>query len=221
MAKRILVIEDEAAIRDLICMNLEVSGYETVVFGDGIEVSEALKKEHKYDCALLDIMLPGKDGFALLPELSGYQIPVIFLTAKGDIQSKIKGLTEGAEDYLVKPFEMLELLVRLEKVMARQGKQEDCIRIRNVEIYPEKRVVKKDGEKVYLMPMEFDCLMLFVRNKNKALTRKQLLNALWNVEFEGETRTVDAHVGRIRKKLDFQDVIQTIPRIGYRLEVEE
>ena len=89
------------------------------------------------------------------------------------------------------------------------------------EIYPEKRVVKKDGEKVYLMPMEFDCLMLFVRNKNKALTRKQLLNALWNVEFEGETRTVDAHVGRIRKKLDFQDVIQTIPRIGYRLEVEE
>ena len=208
MAKRILVIEDEAAIRDLICMNLEVAGYETVVFGDGIEVSEALKKEHKYDCALL-------------PELSGYQIPVIFLTAKGDIQSKIKGLTEGAEDYLVKPFEMLELLVRLEKVMARQGKQEDCIRIRNVEIYPEKRVVKKDGEKVYLMPMEFDCLMLFVRNKNKALTRKQLLNALWNVEFEGETRTVDAHVGRIRKKLDFQDVIQTIPRIGYRLEVEE
>ena len=205
MAKRILVIEDEAAIRDLICMNLEVAGYETVVFGDGIEVSEALKKEHKYDCALLDIMLPGKDGFALLPELSGYQIPVIFLTAKGDIQSKIKGLTEGAEDYLVKPFEMLELLVR----------------IRNVEIYPEKRVVKKDGEKVYLMPMEFDCLMLFVRNKNKALTRKQLLNALWNVEFEGETRTVDAHVGRIRKKLDFQDVIQTIPRIGYRLEVEE
>ena len=105
--------------------------------------------------------------------------------------------------------------------MARQGKKEDCIRIRNVEIYPEKRVVKKDGEKVYLMPMEFDCLMLFVRNKNKALTRKQLLNALWNVEFEGETRTVDAHVGRIRKKLDFQDVIQTIPRIGYRLEVEE
>ena len=115
MAKRILVIEDEAAIRDLICMNLEVAGYETGVFGDGIEVSEALKKEHKYDCALLDIMLPGKDGFALLPELSGYQIPVIFLTAKGDIQSKIKGLTEGAEDYLVKPFEMLEKLADLGK----------------------------------------------------------------------------------------------------------
>ena len=93
MAKRILVIEDEAAIRDLICMNLEVAGYETVVFGDGIEVSEALKKEHKYDCALLDIMLPGKDGFTLLPELSGYQIPVIFLTAK-DADSVLKGLGE-------------------------------------------------------------------------------------------------------------------------------
>lgn len=221
MAKRILIVEDEAAICDLICMNLGVTGYETVAFGDGMEVSEALKEEHDYDCALVDIMLPGKDGFALLPELVGYQIPVIFLTAKGDIQSKIKGLTEGAEDYLVKPFEMLELLVRLEKVMARHGKQEDCIRIRNVEIYPEQRVVKKDGKEVYLKPMEFDCLMLFVRNKNKALTRRQLLTELWGVEFEGETRTVDAHVGRIRKKLDFQDIIRTIPRIGYRLEEEE
>ena len=217
---RILIVEDEIAIVELIQAGLAKAGYAYDYALDGAAAAEKIEQD-EYDLILLDIMLPGKDGFALLPELSGYQIPVIFLTAKGDIQSKIKGLTEGAEDYLVKPFEMLELLVRLEKVMARQGKQEDCIRIRNVEIYPEKRVVKKDGEKVYLMPMEFDCLMLFVRNKNKALTRKQLLNALWNVEFEGETRTVDAHVGRIRKKLDFQDVIQTIPRIGYRLEVEE
>ncbi len=221
MSTRILVIEDEAAINDLICMNLEVAGYETDSFLDGLEASEALRRCHDYGCALVDVMLPGRDGFALLPELGSYGIPVIFLTAKGDLASKVKGLTEGAEDYIVKPFEMLELLVRIDKVLQRYRRGQACIRIRDVEIDPEKRTVTKNGQEVYLKPMEYDCLMMFVRNKNKALTRKQLLAALWGVEFEGETRTVDAHVGRIRKKLDFQDVIKTIPRIGYRLEVDE
>lgn len=217
---RILVIEDEAAINDLICMNLEVAGYETEAFLDGAAAGDALDRNHEYDCALVDVMLPGKDGFALLPELRSYGIPVIFLTARGDLASKVKGLTEGAEDYIVKPFEMLELLVRIDKVLQRSRPMTQTIRIRDVEINPDQRVVRKGGQEVYLKPMEFDCLMMFVRNKNKALTRKQLLCALWGVEFEGETRTVDAHVGRIRKKLDFQDVIKTIPRIGYRLEVD-
>ncbi len=221
MEKRILVIEDEEAINDLICMNLEIAGYETQSFLDGEEAGNALDTDHNYDCALVDIMLPGKDGFALLPQLSAYGIPVIFLTAKGDIHSKIKGLTEGAEDYIVKPFEMLELLVRLDKVLKRNQAEETRIRIRDVTIEPQKRKVTKNGNEVYLKPMEFDCLMMFVQNPNKVLTRKQLLGALWGIEFEGETRTVDAHVGRIRKKLDFQDVIKTVPRVGYCLEVEE
>lgn len=221
MSIHILVIEDEAAINDLISMNLEVAGYEVTQFFDGDEVSGSLEEQHDYDCALVDIMLPGKDGFALLPELKNYGIPVIFLTAKGDLTSKVKGLKDGAEDYIVKPFEMLELLVRVEKVLERHCVKRDLVKIGDVEIDTEKRVVTKAGEEIYLKPMEYDCLMMFVRNRNKALTRQQLLTGLWGVEFEGETRTVDAHVGRIRKKLGFQDVIKTIPRIGYRLEVDE
>ncbi len=221
MSERILVIEDEEAINDLICMNLEVAGYEAAPFYDGEKAQEALKKDHAYGCAVVDVMLPGKDGFELLPTLRACGIPVIFLTAKSDVQSKIRGLTEGAEDYMVKPFEMLELLVRIDKILERHRTAKERIQIRDVEIFPEERKVLRDGADVYLKPMEFDCLMMFVKNKNKALTRSQLLHALWGVSFEGETRTVDAHVGRIRKKLGFQDVIQTIPRIGYRLTLDE
>lgn len=221
MGAHILVIEDEEAINDLICMNLEVTGYQVTSFFDGEEVSKSLPTKHSYDCALVDVMLPGKDGFTLLPELKKYGIPVIFLTARGEVQNKVRGLKEGAEDYIVKPFEMLELLVRIEKVLERNGKNDHLICIYDVEIDTEKRTVMKDGKEVYLKPMEYECLLMFVRHKNKALTRGQILGALWGMEFEGETRTVDAHVGRIRKKLNWGNVIKTIPTIGYRLEVDE
>ena len=195
--------------------------FKVLTNADNENKEETLKKEKDFDLALVDIMLPGKDGFALLPELQKAGIPVIFLTAKADVQSKVRGLKEGAEDYIVKPFEMLELLVRVEKVLERHQKGREILKVRDVEIDTEKRSVTKVGEEIYLKPMEYDCLLMFVRHKNKALTREQLLKALWGVDFEGETRTVDAHVGRIRKKLGFQDVIRTIPRIGYRLEVDE
>ena len=217
----ILVIEDEEAINDVISMSLRATGYETVSFLDGDDASVSLENRHDYDCAVVDVMLPGKDGFELLPELLKYEIPVIFLTAKGELQNKVKGLTKGAEDYMVKPFEMLELLIRIDKILKRRGSFQEKITIYDVVIDREKRVVTKGGQEVYLKPMEFDCLMMLARNKNRALTRSQLLGALWGMEFEGETRTVDAHIGRIRKKLGFEDVIKTIPRIGYRLEVEE
>ena len=204
MSAHILVIEDEEAINDLICMNLEVTGYQVTAFFDGNEASKGLSEKDDYDCALLDVMLPGKDGFALLPELN-----------------KVRGLKEGAEDYLVKPFEMLELLVRIEKVLERNGRVNSLIQIYDVVIDTEKRTVTKDGQEVYLKPMEYECLLLFVRHKNKALTRKQILGTLWGMEFEGETRTVDAHVGRIRKKLGWGNVIKTIPTVGYRLEGDE
>ena len=144
----------------------------------------------------------------------------IFLTAKGDVTSKVKGLKSGAEDYMVKPFEMMELLVRIEKVFERHGKGSLEIRVRDITIHPLMRKVSRNGQEIPLKPMEFDCLMLFVKNKNIALTREQLLHSLWGVEFDGETRTIDVHVGRIRKKLGWQEVIRTIPRIGYRLEVD-
>ena len=201
MKARILVIEDEPAINNLLCMNLEVTGYQTVSYLDGNDASEGIAWDHEFQCALVDIMLPGKDGYTLLP-------------------SKVKGLKEGAEDYIVKPFEMLEVMVRLEKVLERHGNLQEQIQIDDITIDTISHTVTRNGEEIYLKPMEYNCLMMFVRNPNKALTREQLLAGLWGVEFEGETRTVDAHVGRIRKKLGWQGRIKTIPRIGYRLEVE-
>ena len=220
MKARILVIEDEPAINDLLCMNLEVAGYQTTSYLDGKEASEGIAADHDFQCALVDIMLPGKDGYSLLPELNRYGIPVIFLTARADIASKVKGLKEGAEDYIVKPFEMLEVMVRLEKVLERHGNTSGTIQMEDVTIDTDSHTVTKAGQEIYLKPMEYNCLMMFVQNPNKALTREQLLAGLWGIEFEGETRTVDAHVGRIRKKLGWQEKIKTIPRIGYRLEVE-
>lgn len=218
--KKILVIEDENAINDLICMNLEVAGYEPVPFFDGEEFSRHLEEQDDYDLALLDIMLPGKDGFILLEELKEHHIPVIYLTAKGDLPSKVKGLRSGAEDYIVKPFEMLELLVRIDNVLKR-FKHEDFeeIHIRDVVINEKKRTVYKNGKEIPMQPMEFDCLLAFWKYRNRVMTRDQILNILWGVDFQGESRTVDVHVGNIRKKLDFTDVIITVPRVGYRMEV--
>lgn len=218
---KILVIEDEEAINSVISMSLKATGYRVTSFLDGDTASAALEKQHDYGCAVVDIMLPGKDGFALLPELRQYEIPVIFLTARSDLSDKVRGLTEGAEDYMTKPFEMLELLVRIDKVLKRNSTYDMDIHIRDVVIHTEKRTVTKNGKEIYLKPKEFDCLMMLARNKNKALTRSKLLGALWGIEFEGETRTVDAHVGRLRKKLGFEEVIRTIPRVGYRLEADE
>ena len=218
--KKILVIEDETAINDLICMNLEIAGYEPIPFFDGEQFSSHLMDNSDYDLALLDIMLPGKDGFELLEELKRYDIPVIYLTAKGDLPSKVKGLRSGAEDYIVKPFEMLELLVRVDKVLNRFRKdKEEEIRIRDVVINEQSRTVTKNGIEISLQPMEYNCLLTFWKYRNRVLTRDQMLNILWGVDFEGESRTVDVHVGNLRKKLDFGDVIKTVPRVGYRMEV--
>ncbi len=218
--KKILVIEDEIAINDLICMNLEIAGYQPIPFFDGMEFSRHLKEQDDYALALLDIMLPGKDGFELLGELKEHGIPVIYLTAKGDLPSKVKGLRSGAEDYMVKPFEMLELLVRMDNILKRCGKVEnEEICIRDVVIKKKKRTVHKNGVEISMQPMEFDCLLVFWKYRNRVITRDQILNILWGVDFEGESRTVDVHVGNIRKKLDFSDVIITVPRVGYRMEV--
>ena len=218
--ERILVIEDETAINDLICMNLEIAGYEPIPFFDGEQFSSHLMDNSDYNLALLDIMLPGKDGFELLEELKRYDIPVIYLTAKGDLPSKVKGLRSGAEDYIVKPFEMLELLVRVDKVLNRFRKdKEEEIRIRDVVINEQSRTVTKNGIEISLQPMEYNCLLTFWKYRNRVLTRDQMLNILWGVDFEGESRTVDVHVGNLRKKLDFGDVIKTVPRVGYRMEV--
>lgn len=211
----ILIVEDETAINELLRRNLELVGHRCRSVYDGEAAVEVLE-EQAFDLMLLDIMLPGLDGFEVYREAG--EIPTIFLTAKGGLTDRVKGLRMGADDYMVKPFEMLELLVRMEKVLKRRQDGQSFIRIRNVTVYPEKRVVEKDGKEVPFTPMEFDCLLLLLENRNRPVTREQLLAKLWGVDFDGETRTIDVHIGRIRRKLDFGDVIRTIPRIGYRLE---
>ena len=218
MAIDILVVEDDTAISELICMNLEVTGYEVVPVLDGNEVEGTLEKEEDFDLALLDIMLPGKDGFELLGVMKEYGIPVIYITAKADVNSKIKGLRSGAEDYIVKPFEVLELLVRVEKVLERTGKQKEIIQVKDLEIHLSEHKVTRNGQTVSLKPMEYDLLVLLAKNKNVAFTREQMLNEVWGSNYLGETRTIDVHIGQLRRKLDLSDVIKTIPKIGYRLE---
>ena len=218
MANRILVVEDDTAISELICMNLEVTGYEVVPVLDGNEVEGTLEKEEDFDLALLDIMLPGKDGFELLGVMKKYGIPVIYITAKADVNSKIKGLRSGAEDYIVKPVEVLELLVRVEKVLERTGKQKEIIQVKDLEIHLSEHKVTRNGQTVSLKPMEYDLLVLLAKNKNVAFTREQMLNEVWGSNYLGETRTIDVHIGQLRRKLDLSDVIKTIPKIGYRLE---
>ena len=214
---RILIIEDEIAINKMLCLNLGITGYETVSLYDGQEVLDWLGEDGAADLALLDVMLPKIDGFALLQPLLEHNIPVIFLTAKGDIESKLQGLTNGAEDYIVKHFEMLEVMARIELVLKRYGKNDNEFKIDDVEVNLDERTVRKNGEELTLTPIEFDLLVLLIRNKNVALTREKMLNEVWNIFYEGSTRTVDVHIAQLRKKTGLN--IISVPKIGYRLEV--
>ncbi len=216
---KILVAEDELAINKLICMNLNITGYETVSMQNGQEVLDYLAAGGLADLAIVDVMMPKVDGFSLLSPLKQKSIPVIYLTARGDLESKLKGLTGGAEDYMVKPFEMLELLVRIDMVLKRTGKSEEIISLGCITLNMKKRIVQKSGENISLTPMEYDLLCVLAKNRNIALNREKLLREIWGVDFEGETRTVDVHVAALRRKTGLH--IVSVPKIGYRLEVDE
>ena len=215
---RILIVEDDEAIARMVAMNLKVAGYDTRVFLDGLEAYEALPEDDNYDLALLDVMVPGMDGFELMSEMRKYDIPVIYVSARDDLNSKLTGLTGGAEDYITKPFEILELLVRIEKVLVRNHKIDSTIEVAGLVINADEHTVKKNGREVSLKPMEFELLLVLVKNKNIAISREKLLSMVWGIDFAGETRTVDVHIGQLRKKLDLYDNIKTISKLGYRFE---
>lgn len=216
---KILVAEDELAINKMICMNLNITGYETVSMQDGQEVLDYLAAGQSADLAIVDIMMPKVDGFALLEPLNKAGIPVIYLTALGDLESKVRGLSGGAEDYMVKPFEMLELLLRIEKILKRTGKSDELIKLDDVILDMKKRIVSRKNEQIFLTPMEYDLLCILAKNRNIALGRDKILHEIWGAGFEGETRTVDVHVAALRKKTGLH--IVSVPKIGYRLEVGE
>ncbi|MDD6212600.1 MAG: response regulator transcription factor [Clostridiales bacterium] len=219
MMNKILIAEDELAINKMICMNLNITGYETVSFQDGQEVLDYLSQGGVADLAIVDVMMPKVDGFALLEPLKMKGIPVIYLTARGDLESKLKGLAGGAEDYMVKPFEMLELLVRIDMILKRTGKSQEILSLDDITLDMKKRIVKKKEETILLTPMEYDLLCLLGKNRNIAMNRDKLLSEIWGIDFEGETRTVDVHVAALRRKTGLH--IVSVPKIGYRLEVDE
>ena len=213
---RILVVEDDLAINDLITMNLQVAGYECDSVFDGAEALNAIGRQ-VYDLALLDIMLPEKDGFELIPYMQERLIPVIYVSARADVADRIKGLRLGAEDYIVKPFDILELMVRAEKVIERNRPADKVYTICGATIDEGNHTVMVDGEYVDLQPLEFQLMVMFARHPGMVFSREQLLYAVWGDEFFGETRTVDVHIAAIRKKLGWNDAIKTVHRIGYRL----
>lgn len=214
----ILIVDDEASISELILMNLTMVGHTGFTAFDSKEALEAIKAQ-KFDLCLLDIMLPGEDGFSLIDKFKQISLPVIYLTAKGSLTDRVKGLKLGAEDYIVKPFETLELLARIEVVLRRSGKGNSSFTYQEVEVKLEERQVLKGNQVIDLTAQEFALLEVLIRNRNLALSREKLLENAWGYDYAGETRTVDMHIQRLRKKLDWEDVIKTVYKYGYRLEV--
>ena len=216
---RILIVEDEMAISDLIKIGLESQGYKCEIALDGEKAADFIEQK-EYDLVLLDIMLPKVDGYELWEYIKQTkQIPVIFITAKSEVKDKVKGLKEGADDYITKPFDMEELVARVYTVLRRYNKLEDIIVIDNVIINVVARTVKNGDIRIDLTPKEFDLLMLLVKNKNTALYREIIFEKVWGEELEFETRTLDLHIQRLRKKLNWKDKIKTVYRIGYMLEI--
>ena len=211
----ILVLEDEKAINDLIALNLRMVGHtaeQALTAKDAI----ALAQKHPFDLLILDVMLPDSDGFTVYEKLRG--TPAIFVTALGETADKVKGFERGADDYIVKPFEMTELLLRVEAVLRRTHKNEQRYKIDDLEVDFEAKTVTKGGVPVELTMQEYALLETLLKNRNIALSRQKLMREAWDVSFMGETRTVDVHIQRLRKKLGLDDRIKTVYKLGYRFE---
>lgn len=212
---RILIVEDEEAIANLVRMNLVKAGYECHVAASGTAGADRLA-ECQYDLCILDIMLPEIDGYELLEYAKGMDIPVIFLTAKGETPDKVRGLRLGAEDYITKPFDILELMARVDTVLRRYRKTEQELDICGLHIDIPSRRVTRGEQEIELTYKEFDLLLLFVRNPNVALYREMIYERVWDSPYMGDSRTVDLHVQRLRKKAGLEQEIEAVYKVGYR-----
>ena len=215
MAK-ILIVEDEKAINDLIRFNLELVGHKCFQVFDGkAGLEEAFGA--KYDLIILDVMLPEYSGFEIMEYIE--KTPVIFVTARSAPNDKIKGLRLGADDYITKPFDILELVERVKAVLRRTKADTAYFEFDGIRIEFDNRRVYKNGEEIQLKPREFDLLEVLVNNRNLALSREKLLRLVWEFDYEGDTRTVDVHIQRLRQKLGIAERIQTVYKTGYRFEI--
>lgn len=214
---KILIAEDEEPIDNLIRMNLKKAGYACECAYDGQEAADRMEEGH-YDLLLLDIMLPKINGYELMEYAKSIQLPVIFITAMDSTENKVKGLKMGAEDYLAKPFEIVELLARVEAVLRRCNKIGRMLHILDVDIDLSSRTVMQDNQQILLTLKEYELLLFFARNPNIALYREVIYEQVWEKEYTGDSRTVDLHVQRLKKKLGWDKHICAVYKIGYRLE---
>jgi DNA-binding response OmpR family regulator len=213
---QILVVEDDQAINELIARNLKLVGHTYIQAFDGIEAIK-IAADNTVDLILLDVMLPGMDGFEGIREIP--PAPVIFITAKGSLENRLEGLSLGADDYIVKPFEMLELLARIEAVLRRAQKNNTVFCLDGAVIDLTGRTARVNDIEIDLSPREFALLEVLIRNRNIALSRDKLLELAWGYDYAGETRTVDTHIQKLRSKLGWENRIKTLYKLGYRLEV--
>lgn len=214
----ILVVEDEKPIANLIKMSLTKAGYSCTCIYDGLAATDILE-ENSFDLVLLDIMLPGASGYDVLEYIKPLKIPVIFITAKNSLNDRVMGLKMGAEDYIVKPFEIVELLARIEVVLRRYNKLNTTIAIRDLMIDTVAMSVTKNGREIPLTNKEYELLLLFAQNPGVALYRETIYERIWGGDYPCDSRTVALHVQRMRKKLGLEDCLKTINKIGYRLEI--
>lgn len=215
---KILIVDDEKPICDLIDLNLSSAGYHCDSVQDGLEAVDRIEKE-KFDLILLDVMLPGADGYDIMEYIRPLGVPVIFITAKHEVKDRVKGLKLGADDYLVKPFDVVELVARVEAVLRRYNKTEQKLTAGDVVVDMEAHRVTKGGIQIELTNKEFGLLVLFVKNKNVALFRETLYEKVWEDAYYGDSRTLDLHVQRLRKKLGWEQCLVAVYKVGYRLEV--
>ena len=214
---RILAVDDERPIAELLRLSLSRAGYECVCAYDGLEAANRIEKE-SFDLILLDIMLPGIDGFELMDYIRSTGIPVIFLTAKNAVSDRVKGLRMGAEDYMVKPFDIQELLARVEGVLRRHGKLQTVLTVGDLTINTLSMQVTRGGEEISLTRKEYELLLLFARNVGVVLSKTTIYERVWGGEYPDNTRTVELHVQRMKKKLGWDDRLKPVYGMGYRLE---
>lgn len=215
----ILIVEDEQPISNLIRMSLTKEGYHCTCTFDGAEAADFLEK-NRYDLILLDVMLPEIDGFELMDYIRPLEIPVIFLTAKAAVQDRVKGLKLGAEDYIVKPFEIVELLARIDVVLRRYQKCDMILEIGGLKIDTASMQVWRDGEEIGLTKTEYELLLLFARNPRRAMYRETIYERVWGEEYPFGSKAVDLHIQRLRKKIGWENCLRAVNKVGYRLEVE-
>lgn len=215
---KILIVDDEKPICDLIDMNLTAAGYFCKSVQDGLEAIDLIERED-FDLILLDVMLPGADGYDIMEYIRPLKIPVIFITARDDVKDRVKGLKLGAEDYLVKPFEVMELVARVEVVLRRFNKTQKLLVAGDVVVDTEARKVTKAGKPIVLTNKEYGLLLLFIRNKNIALFKETLYEKVWGDEYLTDSRTLELHVQRLRRKMSWENNLVAVYKVGYRLEI--